>query len=633
MSYITRIISMLTMLFIIYPIFQLGNFLSWNQVKGLLDTNNITRINIVESDLQASLYLNYSHTIQNQNRQLFDDILNFTTAQCNETIVYTDRIYQTKFSRQKNFEDMVVNHLNQSNLEPIDIYYSESIINVMYSVIYNLVMVTMIMNVLNFSVSRLSNGMTKNPGRLIQPHELNVDLKDVIGLTDTKEEIMQYIDYMKNRERYLKMGVEIPRGLLFVGPPGCGKTFLAKCIASEANVSFISVSGSDFHEMFVGVGASRMKSLFSVARQNSPSIIFIDEIDSLGQKRSTQVYNSEGNSVLNKLLVEMDGFDSNENILVIAATNRHDTLDDALMRSGRFDRKLVFDRPNVNERRELFKLYLKGKILDDELNDDIKLKILARQTAGLTGADIKTICNQGGIISIREKANNINYNHLNKAIDEIMVGNEKKERLMTKEEKERVAYHEAGHCLLGCLLKQSEPPIKVSIIPRGAAALGYSMQQPNDRKLILKEELFSTIMVLFGGRIAESLKYGTVSTGAYDDYEKATKIAKMIVTKYCFNNYISVDLQQSGYATEHLSENQKNKIYADIETLLSRLYMQGETLLNNNMNLLEKIAKKLLEQEEIIKEEIEELVGDRMNCVDIGDLYYNKKTIDYYSDE
>ena len=246
---------------------------------------------------------------------------------------------------------MVENHLNQSNLEPIDIYYSESIINVMYSVIYNIVMVTMIMNVLNFSISRLSNGMTKNPGRLIQPHELKVDLKDVIGLTDTKEEIMQYIDYMKNRERYLKMGVEIPRGLLFVGPPGCGKTFLAKCIASAANVSFISVSGSDFHEMFVGVGASRMKSLFSVARQNSPSIIFIDEIDSLGQKRSTQVYNSEGNSVLNKLLVEMDGFDSNENILVIAATNRHDTLDDALMRSGRFDRKLVFDRPNVDERR------------------------------------------------------------------------------------------------------------------------------------------------------------------------------------------------------------------------------------------------------------------------------------------
>jgi len=627
MSYITRFISMMAMLFIIYPILQLGNFLSWNQVKTLLDTNNITRINIIESDSQASLNMNYSHITQNQNRQIIDDIFNFTRAQCNETIVYSNTVYQTKFSRQKNFEEMVVKYLNQSNLKPIDIYYSESIVNVIYSVMYNIIMITMIMNVLNFSVSRLANGMTKNPGKLIKPEDLDVDIKNVIGLNDTKEEVLQYIDYMKNREQYLKMGVEIPRGLLFIGPPGCGKTYLAKCIAAEANVNFISLSGSDFHEMFVGVGAGRMKSLFRVARKNSPSIVFIDEIDSLGQKRSKMVNNSENNSVLNKLLVEMDGFENNDNVLLIGATNRHDTLDDALMRSGRFDRKLVFDKPNVEERRELFELYLKDKTLAEEMNEDDKLKILARLTAGLTGADIKTICNQGGIICIREKGDCINYKHLNKAIDEIMVGNEKKERLMSKEEKERVSYHEAGHCLLGSLLKQSEPPIKVSIIPRGVAALGYSMQQPNDKKLQLKEELYATIMVLFGGRIAESLKYGTVSTGAYDDYEKATMLAKMIVTKYCFDSYISINLQQSGYNMEHVSEDHKNKIYNNIEIMLSRLYMQAETLINNNMDLLEKIALKLLEQEEIIKEEIEELVGDKMNSVDIGDIYYNNKII------
>lgn len=618
---------MMAMLFIIYPILQLGNFLSWNQVKTLLDTNNITRINIIESDSQASLNMNYSHITQNQNRQIIDDIFNFTRAQCNETIVYSNTVYQTKFSRQKNFEEMVVKYLNQSNLKPIDIYYSESIVNVIYSVMYNIIMITMIMNVLNFSVSRLANGMTKNPGKLIKPEDLDVDIKNVIGLNDTKEEVLQYIDYMKNREQYLKMGVEIPRGLLFIGPPGCGKTYLAKCIAAEANVNFISLSGSDFHEMFVGVGAGRMKSLFRVARKNSPSIVFIDEIDSLGQKRSKMVNNSENNSVLNKLLVEMDGFENNDNVLLIGATNRHDTLDDALMRSGRFDRKLVFDKPNVEERRELFELYLKDKTLAEEMNEDDKLKILARLTAGLTGADIKTICNQGGIICIREKGDCINYKHLNKAIDEIMVGNEKKERLMSKEEKERVSYHEAGHCLLGSLLKQSEPPIKVSIIPRGVAALGYSMQQPNDKKLQLKEELYATIMVLFGGRIAESLKYGTVSTGAYDDYEKATMLAKMIVTKYCFDSYISINLQQSGYNMEHVSEDHKNKIYNNIEIMLSRLYMQAETLINNNMDLLEKIALKLLEQEEIIKEEIEELVGDKMNSVDIGDIYYNNKII------
>tara|TARA_B110000902_G_scaffold210410_1_gene240568 strand:+ start:6 stop:1733 length:1728 start_codon:yes stop_codon:yes gene_type:complete len=574
--------------------------------------------------------MNHSYFIQNQNEELFDKTLNISYAQCNETIGFTNIIFQTKFSRQKNFEDMVIKYLNESKLDNIDIYYSESIMNVIYSVMYNIIIVTVLMNVMNLSFSRLANGMTKNPGKLIKPEDLDVDIKDVIGLTDTKEEILQYIDYMKNREQYLKMGVEIPRGLLFIGPPGCGKTYLAKCIAAEAKVNFISLSGSDFHEMFVGVGAGRMKSLFNVARKNSPSIVFIDEIDSLGQKRSKMINNSENNSVLNKLLVEMDGFENNDNVLLIGATNRHDTLDNALMRSGRFDRKLVFDKPNVEERKEMFELYLKGKILADELTDENKLKILARLTAGLTGADIKTICNQGGIICIREKGDRINYKHLNKAIDEIMVGNEKKERLMSKEEKERVSYHEAGHCLLGSLLKQSEPPIKVSIIPRGVAALGYSMQQPNDKKLKLKEELYATIMVLFGGRIAESLQYGTVSTGAYDDYEKATMLAKLIVTKYCFDNFISVDLQQSGNNREHISENQKNKIYNNIEILLKKLYEQAETLINNNMCLLEKIALKLLEQEEIIKEEIEEMVGDKMNSVDIGDLYYNNKIIYKY---
>ena len=618
------------MLFIIYPMLQLGKFLSWNQVKILLDTNNISTINIIESDSQASINMNHSYFIQNQNEELFDKTLNISYAQCNETIGFTNIIFQTKFSRQKNFEDMVIKYLNESKLDNIDIYYSESIMNVIYSVMYNIIIVTVLMNVMNLSFSRLANGMTKNPGKLIKPEDLDVDIKDVIGLTDTKEEILQYIDYMKNREQYLKMGVEIPRGLLFIGPPGCGKTYLAKCIAAEAKVNFISLSGSDFHEMFVGVGAGRMKSLFNVARKNSPSIVFIDEIDSLGQKRSKMINNSENNSVLNKLLVEMDGFENNDNVLLIGATNRHDTLDNALMRSGRFDRKLVFDKPNVEERKEMFELYLKGKILADELTDENKLKILARLTAGLTGADIKTICNQGGIICIREKGDRINYKHLNKAIDEIMVGNEKKERLMSKEEKERVSYHEAGHCLLGSLLKQSEPPIKVSIIPRGVAALGYSMQQPNDKKLKLKEELYATIMVLFGGRIAESLQYGTVSTGAYDDYEKATMLAKLIVTKYCFDNFISVDLQQSGNNREHISENQKNKIYNNIEILLKKLYEQAETLINNNMCLLEKIALKLLEQEEIIKEEIEEMVGDKMNSVDIGDLYYNNKIIYKY---
>ena len=560
MNYLYKLISMIILIFIISPIIQLTNFLSWSQVKSIIDTNKIIKIDVFESDNFATIDYNESFIVQNQNKLLNIKSYNDTNIKCTEDVQYKTVNFYTKFSKQINFENNVNNYTSTIKLKPINIFYKETFSNVLFSILKNLLITLLVSSILNFSVGNLTRGMTNNPGTLIKPEDLDVEIEMVIGLTETKKEIKQYIDYMKNRDKYEDMNVEIPRGLLFIGPPGCGKTFLAKCIAAEANVNFISVSGSDFHEMFVGVGAARIKSLFKVARANSPCIIFIDEIDSLGQKRAKNAYNSEGNSVLNKLLVEMDGFGDNENILIIAATNRHDTLDNALLRSGRFDRKLIFDKPNIEERQLLFKLYLKDKKIENELKQNKKIKILARQTAGLTGADIKNISNQAGIICIREKQDKIGYDHLNMAIDEIMIGNIKKERLMSKDEKERVAWHEAGHCLLGSLLKDSESPIKVSIIPRGQAALGYSMHQPNDKKLLLKEDLYSKIMVLFGGRIAEDLKFKTISTGAFDDFEKATEIAKLIVTKYCFNNVISIELNQTMQNYSHLSEQYKNTI-------------------------------------------------------------------------
>jgi len=582
--------------------FENNDALSWNQTKNILDGNNVSSIYIYESDNIAELYYDNPYIIKRQNV-----VLNNTLPICDYKVVYKQESAITTFSQNIIYEKLINDYVNKSNLTNINVYYKRKIIPQILSFITNIFFLLILGLLISVMMSKFSNNLTKNPGKLIHPNEIQINLKSVIGQYNTKEEINQYIDYMTNRSKYVEMGVTIPRGLLFIGPPGCGKTYLAKCIASQANVSFISVTGSDFHEMFVGVGASRMKSLFATARSNSPCIIFIDEIDSLGMKRANNVYNSEGNSVLNKLLTEMDGFGNNENIMIIAATNRPETLDDALMRSGRFDRKLIFDRPNLDERKKLYELYLKDKKTAETLDDE-KLLELSKHSASLTGADIKNVCNQGGIVCLRENRNKIEYSHLTKAIDEILVGNEKKERLMTEEEKERVAWHEAGHCLLGSLLKYSEPPIKVSIIPRGMAALGYSMQEPSDKKLHLEEEIYSKIMVLFGGRIAEDLKYGTISTGAYDDYEKATKLAKMAVTKYCFNTMLSIDLNENMNNRIIIGEKQKNEIYNNINRILKLLYKQAQKIIEDNRVLLDEIAVKLLEKEEILKSEIEKLI-------------------------
>jgi len=449
------------------------------------------------------------------------------------------------------------------------------------------------------------SGFTDSPGKLYKSGQLSVEMDDIIGLTDTKDEIKQYIDYLNNRDKYIECGIEIPRGILFAGPPGCGKTLLAKGIAHESGVNFIFVSGSDFHEMFVGVGASRIKNLFRMARENSPCILFIDEIDSLGQKRTKNVYSSEGNSVLNKLLVEMDGFQSSDNILVIGATNRTSVLDNALLRSGRFDRKLIFDKPNINERREIFQLYLKGKKISNEINSDIVLDKLSRNTSGLTGADIKTICNQGGIICLRNNENEIRCEHLIEAIEEIMIGNVKKERLLSNDEKVRVAYHEAGHCLLGYMLNNTNPPIKVSIIPRGESALGYSQHEPSDKKLYLKCELYSRVVVLLGGRAAEEIEFESISTGASDDLEKATELCYNIVTKYGFTKtLVSYNLDK-----HYISDTRKEIIDKQIDTIMNEMYGCAKIFIKNNYTSFQKIAERLLKDEEILGEDIEKIIG------------------------
>ena len=438
---------------------------------------------------------------------------------------------------------------------------------------------------------------------------IDVDFDDIIGLNEIKQDLKQYIDMIQNRDKYINCGAKIPKGLLFTGPPGTGKTLLAKAIAGEAETSFINISGSDFIEKYVGVGAKRITKLFELARENSPCIIFIDEIDSIGKKRNS--YDAEGqeySQTINKLLCEMDGFNENDNILIIAATNMKQILDPALTRSGRFDRNIVFDIPNIDERKKLFKLYLnKIKISKDiQKNFNKTCSKLAKITSGLSGADIANVVNQSIIIHLKNnKETGTTFKNLEQAIEEILVGVKKKERLMTKEEKNIVAHHEAGHALVAYLLKNTTPPIKVSIIPRGEAALGYAQQELNDKKLYSKDELYDKMCVLLGGRIAEEIMFDKITTGAYDDIEKLTKLSLDIVSKYGMSE---IGIINYDFNDTYISDTIKLQIDTEMRLLIKKMYDITKELLLKNKNELIKIANHLLKKEVLLKDEIKNLI-------------------------
>lgn len=454
---------------------------------------------------------------------------------------------------------------------------------------------------------------------------------DVIGLQTVKSDLKEYIGIFKNRKKYLDNGCELPRGLIFSGKPGTGKTLLGKALAGESNVSFIYACGSDFMEMYVGVGSQRVRKLFQLAREFSPAIIFIDELDSIGKSRNGKHFShGEQDNTLNSLLSEMDGMKENENILVIAATNLIGTLDSALTRSGRFDKKVVFDIPNKTERQDMFKLYMNKIKLSDAVSNDMEnttLK-LASMTAGLTGADIKTITNHA-IMSYVKRSNNTTsdissvpnifnnegndtdngtkFNDMEEAIAEVSVGMVKRERTMTDDEKKIVAHHEAGHAIVAYMLKQCQPPIKVSIIPRGEAALGYSQQEPTDQKLHSKEELFARMCVLLGGRIAENISFNKITTGASDDIEKLTKIAYGMVTVYGMNNAIgelNIMDNDSPYK-DMVSQKTKETIDHEVNKLINRAKTVTDKMIDNNKTSLNKIANYLIENEEITKYDFE----------------------------
>lgn len=444
--------------------------------------------------------------------------------------------------------------------------------------------------------------------------QVNITFNDVAGLEEAKTEVMEIVDFLKNPKKYTDLGGKIPKGALLVGSPGTGKTLLAKAVAGEAQVPFFSLSGSDFVEMFVGVGASRVRDLFRQAREKAPCIIFIDEIDAIGRSRGKNAImggNDERENTLNQLLVEMDGFGTDSGVIILAATNRPDVLDSALMRPGRFDRQVSIDKPDLIGREQIFKVHLKNL----KLSASIDPKKLSTQTPGFAGAEIANVCNEAALIAARQNKKEIDMQDFQDAIDRVIGGLEKKNKIISPEEKRIVAYHEAGHAIAGWFLEHADPLVKVSIVPRGVAALGYAQYLPKEQYLYTTEQLHDSMCMTMGGRVAEDLIFGKISTGAQNDLERITKLAYAMVTVYGMNERVgnlSFNDQQNEYSFgKPYSDQTAEMIDEEVRKLIANVYAQTKALLTKHRDDLEKIAQALLKREIIFQPDLEELIGKR----------------------
>ncbi|MDG1028441.1 MAG: ATP-dependent zinc metalloprotease FtsH [Flavobacteriaceae bacterium] len=494
-------------------------------------------------------------------------------------------------------------------------------------VILGFLPIIIIIGVWIFLMRRMSGGGAGGPGGQIfnigkskaklfdQNTEVKTTFKDVAGLEGAKEEIQEIVDFLKNPKKYTVLGGKIPKGALLVGSPGTGKTLLAKAVAGEAKVPFFSLSGSDFVEMFVGVGASRVRDLFKQAKDKSPSIIFIDEIDAIGRARGKNNFtgsNDERENTLNQLLTEMDGFGTNTNVIVLAATNRADVLDKALMRAGRFDRQIYVDLPDLNERREIFKVHLKPlksvKSLDVEF--------LAKQTPGFSGADIANVCNEAALIAARKNRKSVGKQDFLDAVDRIVGGLEKKNKIVTPEEKKTIAFHEAGHAIVSWLLEYAAPLVKVTIVPRGQS-LGAAWYLPEERMIVRTEQMLDEMCAALGGRAAEKIMFDKISTGALSDLEKVTRQARAMVSVYGLNDtlgnitYYDSTGQMENSFTKPYSEKTAQVIDKEISDIIELQYKRACDLLKKNKNKLKQLAERLLEKEVIFKDDLFNILGER----------------------
>ena len=533
--------------------------------------------------------------------------------------------YQFEFGDLQNFENSLDKIKSQDNLQTTVVYETDN--NVMSEILISLLPFVIIIGIWIFIMKRMSGGAGGGAGGQIfnigkskaklfdQDTDVKTSFKDVAGLEGAKEEVQEIVDFLKKPEKYTALGGKIPKGALLVGLPGTGKTLLAKAVAGEANVPFFSLSGSDFVEMFVGVGASRVRDLFKQAKEKSPSIIFIDEIDAIGRargKNNMSGSNDERENTLNQLLTEMDGFGSDSNVIVLAATNRADVLDKALMRAGRFDRQIYIDLPDVRERKEIFEVHLRPLKVDEKLDTDF----LSKQTPGFSGADIANVCNEAALIAARYDKKTIEKQDFLDAVDRIVGGLEKKNKIISPKEKEAIAFHEAGHATVSWMLEHAAPLVKVTIVPRGKS-LGAAWYLPEERQLVKPNQMLDEMCATLGGRAAEKVIFNEISTGALNDLEKVTKQARAMVTVYGLNEkignltyYDSSNGNEYGF-TKPYSEKTAELIDEEISKMIEEQYQRAISILNKHKDKLTELATVLLDKEVIFKDNLQKIFGDR----------------------
>ncbi|WP_435137539.1 ATP-dependent zinc metalloprotease FtsH [Formosa sp. A9] len=533
--------------------------------------------------------------------------------------------YTFEFGDLQNFENQLHDTIRDKNLKTTINYKTEQ--NLWGDFLIGILPFILLIGVWIFIMRRMSGGAGGGAGGQIfnigkskaklfdQNTDVKTSFKDVAGLEGAKEEIQEIVDFLKNPEKYTSLGGKIPKGALLVGPPGTGKTLLAKAVAGEAKVPFFSLSGSDFVEMFVGVGASRVRDLFKQAKEKSPSIIFIDEIDAIGRARGKSNFsgsNDERENTLNQLLTEMDGFGTNTNVIVLAATNRADVLDSALMRAGRFDRQIFVDLPDIRERKEIFEVHLRPIKKSENLDTDF----LAKQTPGFSGADIANVCNEAALIAARQGKKAVDRQDFLDAVDRIVGGLEKKNKIITPSEKKAVAYHEAGHATVSWMLEHAAPLVKVTIVPRGRS-LGAAWYLPEERLIVRPEQMLDEMCAALGGRAAEQVIFNKISTGALSDLEKVTKQARAMVTVYGLSDkvgnltyYDSQGQNEYGFSKPY-SEKTAELIDKEISDIIEEQYARAVKLLEDNKDKLTELAEVLLEKEVIFKDNLEKIFGKR----------------------
>ncbi|MAV42250.1 ATP-dependent zinc metalloprotease FtsH [Flavobacteriaceae bacterium] len=532
--------------------------------------------------------------------------------------------YRFEFGDLQNFENNLKKKEDENNLS-IDInYVTEQ--NIWGDLLLSMLPFVIIIGIWIFIMRKMSSGGSGGGGQIFsigkskaklfdEKTDVKTSFKDVAGLEGAKEEVQEIVDFLKNPSKYTSLGGKIPKGALLVGAPGTGKTLLAKAVAGEAKVPFFSLSGSDFVEMFVGVGASRVRDLFKQAKEKSPAIIFIDEIDAIGRARGKSNMtgsNDERENTLNQLLTEMDGFGTNTNVIVIAATNRADVLDKALMRAGRFDRQIFVDLPDVRERKAIFKVHLRP--LKKATNLDVEF--LSKQTPGFSGADIANVCNEAALIAARKNKKSVSKQDFLDAVDRIVGGLEKKNKIITPDEKKAVAYHEAGHATVSWMLEHAAPLVKVTIVPRGQS-LGAAWYLPEERLIVRPEQMLDEMCAALGGRAAEKVIFNNISTGALSDLEKVTKQARAMVTVYGLNDkvgnltyYDSSNGNEYGF-TKPYSEKTAETIDKEISSIIEKQYQRAIKLLEDNKSKLIELAEVLLDKEVIFKDNLEKIFGSR----------------------